>query len=222
MELVSLILDNGSLVFKAGMNKDIVPRTVLPTIVGNYRCFFLKPGEKEIYFGREALIREDRFHLQSPIEHGVVTNWEKMEEFWSHTFYDELRVDPEEHPVLLTEGPLVPNSNREKMTTVMFETFNVPAMYVQNQAVLSLYATGRSTGVVVDSGDDVTHTVPVYEGYSLPHAIIRLNIAGKDLTKQLISTFFLRRYFRTPLGDETVRDIKEKFCYVAPDFENEL
>lgn len=178
---------------------------------------------KEYFLGDDAQARRGICTIRYPIEHGVITNWEDMEKIWYHTFYNELRVQPETMNVLLTEAPMNPRINREKMTQLMFETFSVKAMYVGLQAVLSLYSSGRTTGVVLDAGDGVAHTVPIYEAYSMPHGIMRVDMAGRDLTEYLMKLLMeTGNSFTTSAEKEIVRSIKEQLCYVALDFEDEM
>ena len=174
---------------------------------------------KDCYVGDEAYAKKEILLL----DHPRATYWDDMEKIWHHTFYNELRIAPEEHPVLLTEPPLNTKTNREKMTQIMFETFNIPSLYVANQAVLSLYSTGRLTGIVLDSGDAASHSVPVYEGYALRHCTLSLDVGGRHLTSYLGKILSERGYsFTTTSERETVRGVKESVCYVALDFDRDL
>jgi actin len=220
-----LVIDNGSGLCKAGFSGEDAPRSVFPSIVGVPKVAGLMVGRdrQDSYVGQDAQERRGVLILKHPIEHGMITNWDDMEKVWHHTFYNELRVSPEEYNVLLTEAPQNPKGNREKMTQIMFEVFNTQGIYISIQAVLSLYSAGKTTGIVMDAGDGVSHFVPIYEGYSFPHAVGRINLAGRDLTKYLQNILSERGlHLTTSAEQEIVRDIKEKLTYVSLDFAKEL
>ena len=191
-DTISLVFDNGSDTCKAGFAGDDAPRSIFPPILGRpkYDDTMNSIYLKDSYVGNEAVSKRGLLSLTCPIEHGIITKWDEMEKIWHHTFYNELCVEPEDHPVLLTEAPLNPKANKEKMSQIMFETFNSPAMYIVAQPVLSLYASGCTTGIVLDSGDGVSYTVPIYEGDVLPHTIQRLNFMFLYVKLNIISRFF--------------------------------
>jgi len=226
----AIIMDHGSKSMKAGFSGDDFPRAVFPSIVGRPRQQSVMVGmaQRDFYIGDEAQSKRGMLSLKYPIEHGIITSFDDVEKVWHHTFYNELRIQPEEHAVLLTEAPPGPKANREKATQIMFETFNVPGLFLAQGAVLALYASGRTTGLVVDCGGGVSWTVPVYEGYGLPHAMLRLDLAGRDLTDYLMKILSVapphgRGYsFTSSAEREIVRDIKEKLAFVADDFEEHL
>lgn len=221
-----VVIDNGSGNLKAGFAGEDKPKVYGTAIIGRPKYQKIMAGGaitddngSDTFIGDSAQKNRGLLRLSYPIEHGVVTNWDDMEKLWYHTYTQDLRTNSEEHPLLITEAPMNPRSNRDKMCQLFFEQFNVPCMYISIQAVLLLYASGRTTGVVVDSGDGVSHIVPVYEGFSLPTSIKRMDIAGRDVTEQM--AFNIRRTlganFQTSSEMEIVRLIKEKACFISKD-----
>ncbi|EFC48597.1 hypothetical protein NAEGRDRAFT_60310 [Naegleria gruberi] len=223
-----LVLDNGSGLSKAGFSGEDAPRSVFPTVIGrqllnkkNVRCI-------DAFVGEEAIKRDLSSVKKYPIERGIIKNFDDMEVIWNHTFCNELKVNSENCCVMLSEVCLNPKEKREKMTEILFETFNVSALYCLMQSVLSLYASGRVTGLVIDLGDGVSHTVPVYEGYAFLLSSSRLDLAGRNLTDYLTTLLLESGHnFSSSIGNsnisghEIVRNIKEKLCYIALDFDEE-
>ncbi|EGW32164.1 centractin actin-related protein of the dynactin complex [Spathaspora passalidarum NRRL Y-27907] len=224
-----VVIDNGSGNIKAGFAGEDQPKTYASAIVGRPKYQKIMAGsllmsdepttKEEVFVGDVAQQNRGLLKLSYPIEHGVVTNWADMEKLWYNVYTQDLKTNAEEHPLLITEAPLNPRNNRNKMCQILFESFNVPCIYVSIQAVLSLYASGRTTGVVIDSGDGVSHVVPVYEGFSLPSSIKRMDVAGRDITEHL--SFNLRRMSGINLQSsselEIVRLIKESSCFISKD-----
>ncbi|KAL0476556.1 actin-related protein [Acrasis kona] len=217
----TVVCDNGTGFVKCGFAADNFPRATFPAMVGRPTMRSEESfGEfelKDIMVGDECAAARANLEVNYPLTNGIITNWEDMIHLYDYT-WDRLKVNPKECQIMLTEAPMNPVSNRQKMAEVMFEKYGFNGMYISIQAVLTLYAQGLLTGVVVDSGDGVTHVVPVYDGYSLPHLVKRLNLAGRDITNYLIKLMLLRGYaFNRTADFETVRQIKEKFCYVGYD-----
>ncbi|XP_037032720.1 actin-related protein 1 [Bradysia coprophila] len=214
-----VVIDNGSGVIKCGFAGDQIPKCRFPNYIGRPKHVRVMAGalEGDVFVGPKAEEHRGLLSIKYPMEHGIVTDWNDMEKIWNYIYSkDQLSTFSEEHPVLLTEAPLNPRQNREKAAEIFFETFNVPALFVSMQAVLSLYATGRVTGVVLDSGDGVTHAVPIYEGFAMPHSIMRVDIAGRDVTRYLKALIRKEGFnFRTTAEFEIVRSIKETACYLS-------
>lgn len=220
-----IVIDNGTGFCKAGFGGDDGPRALFPNITGRNLISRFIVGEdiKNIFIGNDAQQKRGILKLNSPIKHGIITNWNEMEHVWHYIFSEELNIYPKEHPVLLTEVPFNSKYDRERMAQIMFEEYEVPGLYIALQPVLSLFSSGRTTGMVFESGDGVTNAVPIYEGYALQHAIQRIDIAGRDITKLLKKLLRERGYNLSNKRDgELLRDIKEKFCYIASDYNREI
>ncbi|KAI9199472.1 actin family [Polychytrium aggregatum] len=223
-----IICDNGTGFVKCGFSGTNFPEAIFPAIVGRP---ILRAEEqmsnlaelKDIMVGDEAAKVRNLLQVSYPMENGIVRNWEDMYHLWAYTFQDKLGItDYKDHKILLTEPAMNPKKNREKMAEVMFERYGFNGLWIAIQAVLTLYAQGLQTGVVVDSGDGVTHIVPVYDGYALPNLTRRLDVAGRDITRYLIKLLLLRGYaFNRTADFETVRQLKEAVCYIGYDLQLE-
>ncbi|KAI3383656.1 hypothetical protein SNEBB_009244 [Seison nebaliae] len=213
-----IVIDNGTGTLKAGFAGDDKPKYQELNYIGypKYQRAMTTSVDKENFIGSKAETFRGLLRMNNPMDCGVVTNWDDMEKIWRYMFSKEnLNVNPIEHPVLITETPWNPQRNAEKITEIFFETFTVPAMMSAMQAVLVLYASGKTSGVVLDSGEGVTHAVPIVEGFSLNHCICRNDIAGREVTKYF--RYLLRKEgykFNSTAEFDLVRQIKENVCLV--------
>eukprot|EP01125_Pyxidicula_operculata_P014460 TRINITY_DN4812_c0_g3_i1.p1 TRINITY_DN4812_c0_g3~~TRINITY_DN4812_c0_g3_i1.p1 ORF type:complete len:363 (+),score=47.89 TRINITY_DN4812_c0_g3_i1:18-1106(+) len=201
-----VVLDNGSGAIKAGFAGDDKPKSFFP-ISGIPETGCVTIGSK---VGDKSQSKRGVTSIQYPIERGLVTNWDDMEKIWDYVLYNQLSAAPEEHLAHLTEITHNTRNNREKTIEIMFESFNFPSMYISDQSVLALFSTGRFTGIVLDIGEGVNNTVPIYEGHAIHHAVNSSSLAGRDLTDYLNQELTRRGLFTDSTGYETTREIKEK------------
>ncbi|ODV80162.1 Actin/actin-like protein [Suhomyces tanzawaensis NRRL Y-17324] len=240
-------MDNGTGLTKLGFAGNDSPSFVFPTAIatssssskntkstsgGSASFLSSKRGLEDLdfYIGNEALNAASgpNYNLSYPIRHGQIEDWDHMERFWENSIFKYLRCEPEDHYFLLTEPPLNPPENRESTAEIMFESFNCAGLYIAVQAVLALAASWTSskvqdrslTGTVIDSGDGVTHVIPVAEGYVIGTAIKNIPLAGRDITSFIQQVLRDRGEADTSL--QTAEKIKQQFCYVCPDIVKEF
>lgn len=217
----AIVVDNGSGIIKVGFSGQETPRARFPTVIGNPKSTQLMIGgqNKEYFVGFEAEEKKVLLQLRNPIGDGIINNWDDLEKIWNHAFINELHAVPEDYPVLMTEKPLTLRSHREKMVQIMFDTFKCPSFYSNIQAIFALFSLGKTTGVVWDAGEGVSHTCSIYEGCNLPHALIRSSISGHFLSE------FLAKSISTDeihVDNQSANDIKEQFCQISMDYKATL
>ncbi|XP_052272204.1 actin-3-like isoform X2 [Dreissena polymorpha] len=162
-------------------------------------------------------------HLEVPIEHGLIADWEAMVDMLELTFKDRLAVDPKDHPILITESPVNPAYLREKLTEIMFETFGTPGLYVKDTSVLSLFSVGLDNGIVVESGHASTYTSVVHDGVVLRNTIPKTFYSGNDVTKYVMR--MLSKKSECKDGNDIIavaKAVKESICFVSEDFSADL
>jgi len=202
-----IIIDNGSGLCKAGLSTDELPSVVFPEVVGRPRPAHRGSLERDAYFGDECTSRLDQLAVNYPLQNGIIESIDDMQDLWEYIFFEKLKANPTRHPVLLTEPPYNPKPTREKMA----------------EGVLALLGQGRTTGLVLDSGEGVTHTIPIFDGYGLSHCINRIDVAGREINTLLAKFLAIEGHSLTKTKDQQyIRDMKEKHCYVALDPSTEV
>lgn len=220
MDNSAIVIDNGTFSIKAGVSGEDVPSVVLRNLVGVPKHATIAGSDgKNYHVGKTVGENAGLLSLKYPMKNGKVADWDLMKNTWHHLFDVELKKDPSQHPLLITEAVKNPKPNREQMMKILFEEFNVPAFHVSVSGPLTLTSIGKSTGIVVDVGHGLSQVVPVYEGHALPHAYFRLDFAGNDINSQLKELMVQAGTIEESIAQaEIIRQIKEKKCYFATDF----
>lgn len=216
MQFNSIVIDNGSDITKAGFSGFLIPGLVVPTIIGYPKYDkYIKTDIKDYkyHIGHVAQNKKSILNIHNPIKNGIIDNWEHMTKIWEYIF-DRLGTESNNKKVLLIEPILNSIKNKEHIFETMFEYFNVSSSFMGINGILSLYGNGKISGITLDIGHEVSHIVPVYEGYSIKHAVNRINLAGNDITEHLKRLLELKgTRFTTTTETDIIKKIKEKYSY---------
>ncbi|XP_021485815.1 actin-like protein 9 [Meriones unguiculatus] len=221
-KMCAVVIDMGTGTCKMGFAGQSRPTYIVTSLVGCHHKKQTTTGQSKVetFVGEAAHACPD-LTLTQPVRNGIVVDWEAADLFWRHILENDLRVATQDHPLLFTDPPFNPASNREKLVEVAFESLHSPAIYVASQSVLSVYANGCVNGLVVDTGHGVSYTVPVFQGYNLPNGIQRLDLAGHYLTTFLAEKIFGSNFPLKKEDMDTMESIKHHYCYVVSDFSKE-
>lgn len=217
-----VVIDNGSGFIKAGFSGEDAPKVVIPTVLGKFDP--TEPGRSGITkLGHDLDLKQPNCQLHFPIERSTIKDndqdWENMRDIWEYIIKDQLQLDPSTVNVLVTDPVLNSRENKQRISQIFFESIGVSSLGIVASPVLSLFSTGKTRGVIVDSGDGCTSIVPVFEGFALPHATKRIPLAGIDITNYLLQN--LSSHLR-PEQFTVARGIKEEMLVVALDYERTL
>ena len=179
---------------------------------------------KEAYVGNDAQTNRPMLSIKYPMDFDIVTDWDAMEILWHNTFHHILNIDPADHSVITTEVTRNPKCNRQKISEIMFEKFNVPSMFVANQEALAIRATKQTTGLVVQLGDVISRVVPIYEGHAVQHCDLEFGIADWNINESLVRALKSECgvIVDTSVDEDVINNMKQILCYVAKDFNNEM
>lgn len=226
--LQTVIIDNGSGLIKAGLSEEDSPQAVFSSYVGKAKYpVVLNTGvHSDVYISNQDFAKSGILDITHPIENGIIVNWEAMEQIWHHTYFKALQIEPPEHPIFFIDSLNYTIEQRQKIAEINFEKFNVPSIFFQTTDILALLASGRTTGLVLDSGEGITSVSAIYEDYKIPQATVVNKVAGGTLTNYLLKHLSEdpNQSISLHTTAETIvsQEIKETLCYVAQDFNSEL
>lgn len=220
----TIILDIGSAKTKVGFRGDEEPRSVFPTITGvPINPEMIGVGCKNHYVGSCVMDQLGALKISRPIVEGTVADMDHIDKVIHHAIYNELRADPSEYTMLMTDKLFSPKQQREDICMLMFENYGIQGYSVYNQCLLAMYgnqALDSITGVVVDCGDGLTEIVPIYEGFVLYNQARKTKLSGNFVTELLKQQIQMKSWIAETSGDFlTLRKMKEKTCYVTMDYE---
>ena len=224
-----IVFDNGTGYMKAGLSNKETPMCTIPALIGRPMLRFKQKIEnielKPIMIGDEVTPVRSLLELTYPMEEGIIKNAGDMEILWDYVLQKKLKInksDFKNRKLLITEAPNNPTKNKEKMAQILFEKIGIGFFNIEPQAKMTLYCEGGETGVVLDSGDGVTHVIPIAQNYLLQHQIKRLDIAGRHITNYLTRLMQIKGYaFNSTADFEIVRELKEKYCFVSCDIKSD-